>query len=129
MIESLLNQTAAPTLARSASFTTTRHALLAENIVNASTPGYRQKDLDVQGFRSELRDRINKKDRLGNVNADVPFEQTQPDRTLTFHDGNNRSMEELMAQSTENAMRHNLTLELLRKQFGLMQLAIRERVA
>ena len=128
MIDSLLNQTAAPVVARTASFTAARHAVLAENIVNASTPGYIQKDLDVAGFRAALQQRVNHKGKRGIVDADVPFEETEP-KTLMFHDGNNRSMEQLMTEQTKNAMRHNLSVELLRKQYGLLDMAIRERVA
>ena len=128
MLDALLNQTAAPVVARTASFTAARHAILAENLVNASTPGYVQKDLDVAGFRAALQQRIQSKGRRGLVDADVPFEEIRPEQ-LTFHDGNNRSMEQLMADQTENAMRHNLSVELLRKQYGLLDMAIRERVA
>ena len=130
MLETLLNQTAAPTLTRSLNFTAARHAVLAENIVNASTPGYKTKDLDVAGFQHALRERINHKSKRGTVDqSDVQFERSTDTRALTFHDGNNRSMEQLMSDSTENAMRHNMSIELLRKQYGLFHMAVRERVA
>ena len=130
MLETLLNQTAAPTLMKTAQFTAARHALLAENIVNASTPGYRQKDLDVEGFRSALRDRIDRKTRRGTVDVSgLDFDHADPRRRLVSHDGNDRSVEKTMADSTQNAMRHNLAIELLRKQMGLFHMAARERVA
>ena len=36
---------------------------------------------------------------------------------MLFHDGDNRSMEQLMSDQAKNALMHNLVIELLRKQF------------
>ena len=44
-IERLLNQGNAPLLEQMLQFTAARHRLIAENIANVDTPGYRQKDL------------------------------------------------------------------------------------
>jgi hypothetical protein len=37
-------------------------------------------------------------------------------------------MEQLMADQAKNAMMHNLAVELLRKQFQSLELALKERV-
>ena len=39
-------------------FTAQRHRLIADNVANISTPGYRQKDLSLDAFQGMLRDRI-----------------------------------------------------------------------
>ena len=53
MIDRLLNQTAAATLERTASFHAARHRGAGRQTSStSSTPGYRQKDLDVDGFRA-----------------------------------------------------------------------------
>lgn len=131
MIDRLLNQSAAGVLQKTASFHAARHKVLAENIVNLSTPGYRQKDLDVSGFRSELRRRLEEQDRAGTVDLSglEPAARRGGAGSLVFHDGNDRSVEQLMGDQAENALRHNLSVELLRKQYGLFQMALREQVA
>ena len=132
MIERLLNQSAAATLEQSASFHAARHKVLAENVVNLSTPGYRQKDLDESKFRTELRRRLDERDRGGTVDLaglDSVAARQRAQQNLVFHDGNDRSVEQLMGDQAENALRHNLSVELLRKQYGLFQMALREQVA
>jgi hypothetical protein len=38
-------------------------------------------------------------------------------------------MEQLMSDSAKNAIFHNLMVEMLRKQFGSIESALRERIA
>lgn len=123
MLDRLLNQSAAPLLERTASFHSARHEVLAENVVNLSTPDYRQKDLDIDAFRSQLADRL----RRGGGGG-VASQPVAPGETLMFHDGNDRNVEELISDQAKNAMQHNLAVELLRKQYALFELALRERV-
>ena len=50
------------------------------------------------------------------------------DRRRSFHDRGNRSIEQLMADMSSNGLRHNMYVELLRKQYSSLQSAIKERV-
>ena len=59
---------------------------------------------------------------------DIDMDIENPQRNILFHDGNNRSMEQLMSDSAKNALLHNMVVELLRKQFGAMEMALKERV-
>ena len=131
LIERLLDQGESPVLEQMLRFTAARHRLIAENVVNVDTPNYRQKDLSVQKFQSLLRERVEAR-RQSPLEApsfdDVTGELETPQRGILFHDGNNRSMEQLMADQAKNAMMHNLAVELLRKQFQAMELALKERV-
>ncbi|MEM1011357.1 MAG: flagellar basal body protein [Planctomycetota bacterium] len=132
MIDRLINQSAAGTLVQAASFYARRQHVIADNIVNVSTPGYRQKDLDESSFRSELQRRLDNADRSGaadlsGVAASTP--STTAPGGVMFHDGNNRSIEQLMGDQAKNALRHNLSVELLRKNFAGFHQALRERVA
>ena len=124
MIDALLNQTAAPALHAQSRFTAARHKVLAGNIVNASTASYRQRDLDEGAFRDSLRRKLS-----GGEHTSATAETVEPQDTLVFHDGNRRSMEHLMTEQAKNAMKHNLGVELLRKQYALFHMAVRERVA
>ncbi len=130
MIDRLLNQSAAGTLEKMASFHAKRQAVLVENGVNLSTPGYRQKDLDVAGYQAELRERLDARDAAGTVGLDgLEMNAATTKARLVYHDGNDRDIEQLMGEQAKNALKHNLAVELLRKQYGLFQMALRERVA
>ncbi len=130
-IDRLLNQGNAPLLEQMVRFTSARHDLLAENLVNASTPNYRQKDLSLEGFQRALRQRV--EDRAsaspGAVGFDGIDSPTQfPVNGILFHDGNNRSMEQLVTDQAKNGLMHNMFIELLRKQFTSIESALKERV-
>ena len=130
-IDRLLDQGSAPLLEQTLRFTAARHRLIAENVVNVDTPGYQQKDLSVEKFQALMRDRVAQRDEAGPGGVsfdDAAGELESPQRGILFHDGNNRSMEQLMADQAKNAMMHNLCVELLRKQFQAMELALKERV-
>ena len=130
-IDRLLDQGSAPLLEQTLRFTVARHRLIAENVVNVDTPGYQQKDLSVEKFQALMQDRVDQRREAGPGGVsfdDVAGELETPQRGILFHDGNNRSMEQLMADQAKNAMMHNLCVELLRKQFQALELALKERV-
>ena len=130
-IENLLNQGNSPLLEQTLRFTEARARLLTEDVSNASTPNYQQKDLDVAKFQSMLRDRVDRRD------SDAPGATTFDDingelsnsKSLLYHDGNNRSMEQLMSDNAKNAMFHNLVVEVLRKQYATMTMALTEKAS
>jgi len=131
-IERLLNDGNAPLLEQMLRFTTARHNLLAENVVNVSTPNYRQKDLSVEKFQRLLSERLETRDRSprGTVGfEDIGADVENPTRNILFHDGNNRSMEQLQSDMAKNGLMHNMVIELLRKQYAQMDMALKERVA
>ena len=130
-IERLLNEGNAPLLEQMLRFTAARHQLLAENVANADTPEYRQKDLSTEKFQAALRQRVEERDsalpgavRFDDISADLE----NPKHNILFHDGGNRSMEQLMSDSAKNALMHNMVVELLRKQFSALEMALKERV-
>lgn len=131
-IQRLLNQGNAPLLERTLEFTAQRHRLIAENVVNADTPGYVQKDLSLETFRAMLRDRVEARKGAppGSIGFDdIRAEVEHPQRGILFHDGNNRSMEQLMSDQAKNALLHNMAVELLKKQFASLENALRERIS
>jgi flagellar basal-body rod protein FlgB len=130
-VERLINQGNAPLVERYLRFTSARHRLLSENIVNASTPGYRQKDLSLGKFQKALQERA--AERASAPRGSVRFDDIDgqldfPQRNILFHDGNNRSMEQLMSEHAKNALMHQMAVELLRKQFSSLENALRERI-
>jgi flagellar basal-body rod protein FlgB len=130
-IEHLLNQGNAPLLEQTLKFTAARQRLIGENIVNATTPGYRTKDLSLEKFQKLLRERADKRATSGPGSVrfgDIVGEVENPNNNILFHDGNNRSMEQLQADMAKNGMLHNLVIELLRKQFSALESALKERI-
>ena len=130
-IERLLNQGNAPLLEQMLRFTEARQKLLMENVANASTPGYQMKDLDTAKFQSMLARRVEQRDQSapGTVGfSDISAEVENPHDSILFHDRNNRSMEELMADNAKTGLFHNMIVEILRKQYGAMEMALKERV-
>jgi flagellar basal-body rod protein FlgB len=130
-IERLLNQGNAPLLEQVLKFSAARHKLIAENIVNISTPNYRQKDLSMDKFQAMLQERADVKasSAPGSVGfSDIGGSVEEPNNGILFHDGTNRSMEQLVSDQAKNAMMHNLVVELLRKQYSALDMALKERV-
>ncbi len=131
-VERMLNQGSTPLLEQMVRFTAARHELIASDVVNISTPGYKQKDLDLGAFQHMLAEHAGQRDANGPENvdfSDIDEEIEEPHRGLLFHDGANRSMEQLMSDQAKNALMHNVAIELLRQQFQTLELALKERVS
>ena len=95
-----------------------RQKLVASNIANADTPGYRTKDIDFQyEFLSTLdRDRP----------ASDLSEVVEPNDLLAKNDGNNVSIDREMRLLSENAIRFQLATTLVRGQFKAVKNALTE---
>jgi len=131
-LDRLLNQGSSPVLEQLLRFTDARQRLLGEDIVNASTPNFIQKDLSLEQFQALLAKKVQHQDDdgPGSVNFDdIESEIQHPRRGMLFHDGNNRSMDQLMSDQAKNALMHSLAVELLRQQYTTMEMALRERVS
>jgi flagellar basal body rod protein FlgB len=59
---------------------------------------------------------------------DIDAELERPTAGILAHDGNNRSVEQLMSDQAKNALMHNLVVELLRKQYASLENALKERI-
>jgi flagellar basal-body rod protein FlgB len=130
-LDHLLNQGSSPILEQWLQFTDSRQRLLAEDIVNASTPNYVQKDLSLDQFQNLIWQKIEQQDSSapGSVRFDdISMDIQHPRRGILFHDGNNRSMEQIMTDQAKNALMHSMAVELLRDQYSVMEMALREKV-
>jgi flagellar basal-body rod protein FlgB len=91
----------------------TRQKLVASNIANADTPGYRSKDIDFQfEFMSHI-------EGLGPNVSGVAGLQVK-------NDGNDVSMDRESRLLSENAIRFNLASTLLKSQLKMVRAAIQE---
>ena len=129
-LDRLINAGSSPLLERMLQFTGARQAVLGEDVVNLDTPGYRQKDLSVDKFQAMLKDRIDAENASPDGATsfdDIDGQLTSETGGILFHDGNNRSVEQLMSDQSKNALMHNLAVELLRKQYALLSMALTEK--
>jgi flagellar basal-body rod protein FlgB len=89
----------------------TRQKLVASNIANVDTPGYRTRDID---FQSEFQSALG-----------TPRETEVPG-LATKNDGNNVSIDRESRLLAENALRFQMASNLLRGQIRLVRSAIAE---
>jgi flagellar basal-body rod protein FlgB len=131
-LDRFLNQGSTPVLEKWLQFTEARQKLLAEDVVNISTPDFVQKDLSVDQFQSLLLKKVDQQDEAGGAGVDfndISSDIQNPAQGMLFHDGNNRSVDQLMSDQAKNALMHNFAVELLRQQIDTLQLALKERVS
>lgn len=134
---------AVPALVKTLSFGEARLKMIAENLANAQTPGYRAKQLDVQGFQQALGAALDAR----KADPGKPFvvESGQEVRTTTagglkitpserpvdnvlFHDGTNVSIEREMADLAQTGLTHELATTLMRDRITGLRKAIRGTV-
>jgi flagellar basal-body rod protein FlgB len=122
--EKVVGNTDTAVLDRVIQFTESRHKLLANNIANIDTPGYKMKDLELKQFQSDLQTAIDRQQLSPEVRTQEAAGKTDYNQYLLFHDQNNRSVEKQMSTITENAILHNTAVELLRSRYALLEKAI-----
>jgi len=131
-----------PLLEKTLAFAEARNRVLAINIANITTPGYRAKQLDAAAFQAALREAAQKRRSDGGrfelpstkefredaqgLLAVTPSEE--PPENLLFQDGTNARIERQMAQLAENTMTNQAAAELLKVSFNELEKAIRGRV-
>ena len=139
MLEGLIQSTTLPLLEQAVNFAQARHNLLAGNIANLDTPGYRARDLSVEDFQNRLKEAIQSQRQPPSIGRSPGETVTQlsqrrmaevskDPKTILRHDDGNVSMEQQVTEMVKNQMQHNLALAIMRNQFQLLQIAISERV-
>lgn len=90
----------------------TRQKLIASNIANADTPGYKTVDIDFQSeFQSALKGSTSP--------VEVPGLKTN-------NDGNNVSLDREARLLSENALRFSIASQLMKGQISQLKMAIEE---
>lgn len=146
MVQALYPFRTLPLLEKMAAFAERRQDVLAGNIANISTPGYKTRDLPVKDFQEALKRSIERQEiaspslletfRNGSpppidAQSEFPSELFQAveraPRDLTFQDGSNRNIEREVMEMTKNSLIQNFTIELMSAQLNLMEAVISER--
>ena len=142
-LSSVTDRGAMPALVTTLVYNQARLKMIAENVANIHTPGYRTKQLDTQAFRQALREALDARgDDPSRAFAVSAGDEVQTDRhgrlrvrptekpaeNILFHDGTNMSIERQMTDLAETGMTHDLATTLLRGRFEGLRKAIRGSV-
>jgi flagellar basal-body rod protein FlgB len=149
MLPSLLNSTTIPLLEQVVNFTEARHGVLAGNIANMDTPGYRTRDLSTEKFQANLKEAVaaqhastgsaNETDRYGSLpsfggakadsNLD-PYRNVKDSlKDILYHDNSDVSMEQQVNEIVKNQTEHNLAIDIMTAQLRLLRAAVTEKPA
>jgi flagellar basal-body rod protein FlgB len=147
MIESLFQSTTIPVLEQVVGFTQARHGVLAGNVANLDTPGYKTRDLSPALFEEKLREAVEKRREpvpRNSLPQSYGYDSTQVRKSqrssmddfrdvqaslksILYHDESDVAIEKQVTEMAKNQSRHNLALSLMISQFQLLEAAISER--
>jgi flagellar basal-body rod protein FlgB len=137
MFQGLFNSTTIPVLEQVVNFSQARHTVLAGNVANMDTPGYKVRDLSVDDFQQRLGRAIEERRQPPAYRSpgEMDYEPAEPlaevsrnPKSILYHDNSNVGIEHQVTEMAKNQMQHNLALTVMVQQFQLMQTAISERV-
>ncbi len=94
-----------------------RHSLIASNLANIDTPGYRTRDIR---FQEELNNAM-----LGNTD-EAPPQPYEVSGLIERPDGNNVNLDRETMLLAQTQLQYRVGIELLRNQFQVLQTAITE---
>ena len=127
---------------RLATFTEARQGVLADNIANIDTPGYKARDLPLAEFQAMLSKAVAQSRgtgrplrlestasiRIGPA-GERPFKPVEREgNSILFHDQGNRSSETELTEMVKNTLMHRVAVEILRGQYDTLEAAVRERL-
>jgi flagellar basal-body rod protein FlgB len=136
MLSGLFDSTNIPVLGEVLNFAQARHGVLAGNIANVNTPGYRTRDLSEAAFQEQLKEAIDQarsgqplSPGLANSQAGDPLRNVRASlENILYHDDTNLDLEKQVAEISKNQLLHNFALTVMTDQFALLESAISERV-
>jgi flagellar basal-body rod protein FlgB len=144
MISNMFDSSTLPVLEQVVNFTQARHGVLAGNIANIDTPGYKTRDISPDEFQSRLKEAVKSRresqlsptyeinaklaGRNKAVGNDGMDEVRESIKSILYHDNSDVGIEQQVAEITKNHALHNLALSLMTSQFRLLRTAISERV-
>jgi flagellar basal-body rod protein FlgB len=142
-MDGVVNSGSIPALDSMLSFLSARLDMIAENVANADTVGYRTKQLDTAAFQNALARAVRQRDPT--PGSPLPFRSHAefrqepggkllftpshlPQENILFHDRSDMRIESQMKDLAETVMMHQAVIELLRGQYGALKKAIKGEV-
>lgn len=123
-------------LRKGLSLSSFRHDLIANNIANNSTPGYRRRDVDFRGVLSaQMKETIpaylTNENHLSfnHESFDRSMFTNQPNETDIKSDGNNVDLDKEVVNMSNNSVYYSTLATVLNKKFRVLRTAISERVS
>ena len=125
-----------PVLQEVIKFSEERHKLLAGNVANLDTPGYKVRDFSVDTFQEKLREAIDNREQAhlespGILHPDMDpalREVSDSMESILYHDDSNVGIEQQVLEMSKNQYMHNMAISIMSSQFRMLQTAIAERV-
>lgn len=114
-------------LTRGLAFAGARHAVLAQNVANAETPGYQPKDLEFDDFLGGPAGDPSPRLEQVSLTTGGPRLVTSSDG-VRRPDGNGVHLERQMARIAENTIYQHTLVQVLASQFNTLKQAISGRV-
>ena len=132
MLNSLFQSSSIPVLEQVVNFSAARHHVLAGNVANLDTPGYRAQDLSPALFQERLKQSLERRDQpavtsYGATEQPSVLGKPQSMEGFLYHDDSNDTLEQQVAEISKNQMQHSMALAIMSSQFRLLQAAISER--
>ena len=137
MVPTIYDRTTIPILQEVINFAQARHGVLAGNIANLDTPGYRVRDLSLDTFQARLKDAI-KARREQHETSSPGLLTDRPDdamqrvkeslKSILLHDGSDVGLEKQVTEISKNQLMHNMAIAIMNSQFQLLEMVISERV-
>jgi flagellar basal-body rod protein FlgB len=137
MYSSMFQSTTIPMLQEVVKFAEARHTVLAGNIANLDTPGYKVRDLSVEDFQGRLKEAIQQSRQPAaprspgetNGEEELLFAKVAKDsKSILRHDQSNVGLEYQVTEMAKNQMQHNLAMSLMTSQFHMLRAAISGQV-
>jgi flagellar basal-body rod protein FlgB len=134
---SLFDSTTIPVLQEVLSFAEARHTVLAGNIANLDTPGYKTRDVSVEDFQTRLKKAITQRHQpvgwqspgeIGLPTSSPVAGVAKKSSAILRHDQCNVGMEQQVTEMMKNQLQHNMALALMVKQFHQLETAISGKV-
>lgn len=146
MFDGIFQSTTIPIMEQVVGFTEARQNVLAGNIANLDTPGYKVRDLSMEDFQGRLKRAVNTRNHRAayrspgegpvgtsgsrgvNITPVSNIASVAKDsKTIMRHDGDNVGMEFQVSEMVKNQLQHNMALSIMISQFRLLQAAISEK--
>lgn len=102
----------------------TRNDVLAQNLANLETPGYKSLDLEFRGYLEDMQTSGSDSSAEG---TDPFFKTVQIENKISTADvgpnGNNVNMEDQMAQMAGNSVEYMVATEVIKKHLAMIKLS------
>lgn len=140
----VVNRGNIPLLEKVVAFTEARHKVIAENVANIDTPGYRTKHLDPVKFQEALGKALSRRKEDPSGALELPSTREfhtdasgylvatpseEPPENILFHDGTNVRIERQMSMLAENTLMHQVMTDLLQDRYSSLKKAIKGQVS